>query len=90
MYRSCNCRCCRASICTECFLEIKHQHQQSLIQQRNNSVDNAHNLNQCCPFCKKSGYSVYFTGKKSEEEQAEEQAEEQRVIEAQIRYGLIF
>ena len=53
-------------------------------------MDNAHNLNHCCPFCKKSGYSVYFTGKKSEEEQAKELAEEQRVIEAQIRYGRLF
>ena len=81
-------KCCQASICTECFLEIKQQQQQALAQQHQNTnaVVNSNNLNQCCPFCKKTGYAVYFTGRKSKEERAKELAEEQRVIEAQIRY----
>lgn len=63
-------RCCKKSICTECFLQMKNPNSARPTQ---------------CPFCKTSNYAVEYRGVKSKEEKGLEQIEEQKVIEAKIR-----
>ncbi|KAB2043702.1 hypothetical protein ES319_D01G036300v1 [Gossypium barbadense] len=63
-------RCCRKSICTECFLQMKNPNSARPTQ---------------CPFCKTPNYAVEYRGVKTKEEKGMEQIEEQRVIEAQLR-----
>eukprot|EP00285_Hemiselmis_virescens_P003568 CAMPEP_0173412382 /NCGR_PEP_ID=MMETSP1356-20130122/79349_1 /TAXON_ID=77927 ORGANISM="Hemiselmis virescens, Strain PCC157" /NCGR_SAMPLE_ID=MMETSP1356 /ASSEMBLY_ACC=CAM_ASM_000847 /LENGTH=166 /DNA_ID=CAMNT_0014374265 /DNA_START=33 /DNA_END=529 /DNA_ORIENTATION=+ len=63
-------KCCRQSICTECFLQFKKPTPARPIQ---------------CPFCNAQNYTVKFTGVKSKEEREQIEQEEQLVIEAKMR-----
>ncbi|CAI9784316.1 unnamed protein product [Fraxinus pennsylvanica] len=63
-------RCCKKSICTECFLQMRSPNSTRPTQ---------------CPFCKNLNYAVEYRGVRTKEEKCLEQIEEQRVIEAKIR-----
>ena len=63
-------RCCRACICTECFLQVKAPAEGQSVQ---------------CPFCKSHGYSVEFRGQKTEAERTAQQKEEAEVAAAVAR-----
>lgn len=60
-------RCCKACICTECFLQVKAPVEGQSVQ---------------CPFCKSPGYSVEFRGQKTEAERVAQQKEEAEVAAA--------
>jgi len=63
-------RCCKACICTECFLQVKAPVEGQSVQ---------------CPFCKSPGYSVEFRGQKTEAERVAQQKEEAEVAAAVAR-----
>lgn len=62
-------KCCNASICTECFLQVRPQKEKL----------------SCCPFCNSPKLGVSVAKQLTVEEIREKEAEEQRVMEAVIK-----
>lgn len=62
--------CCKQRICTECFLQISKP---------------TSFLNVTCPFCNRSGSTVFYKGPLTAEEKAQEAHERQKVIELKIK-----
>jgi len=62
-------QCCKANICTECFLQIRPQKEKNCV----------------CPFCNNSRLFVSVARKLNNAQLEVRQADEQRVIEARIR-----
>lgn len=62
-------RCCNATICTECYLQVQDPKDQK----------------SPCPFCKKKNMNVFMARRLGDVEKAKREAEEQKVIEATIK-----
>ena len=62
-------KCCNASICTECFLQVRPQKEKL----------------SCCPFCNSPELGVSVAKQLTVEEIREKEVEEQRVMEAVIK-----
>ena len=62
-------KCCNATVCTECYLQVKTPKDKST----------------CCPFCNNPKLSVSVQGCMDDGDVARREEEEQRVIEATIK-----
>jgi len=64
--------CCKQSMCTECYLQVKQPPQPILTMSR-------------CPFCKSDKFDHVYTGPLSAEQKRAQEVEQQKVLELQIR-----
>jgi hypothetical protein len=62
-------KCCQATMCTECYLQVRPQKEKS----------------SCCPFCNHNKLQISVAKQMLESQIQEREQEEQRVIEARIR-----
>ena len=78
-------KCCNATICTECYLQLQNPTAAAEGNHHNNNCSNHTTSSSPCPFCAKPDMAVEKAKHLDVEDVLKREEEEQRVIEATIR-----